>query len=592
MCAATLAALGVSLVQGFASGVLQSYKLNDGRKHRDINHDDKDDDEDRDISGDEDCRGVPLLSREENEKDLLRDFFMHGSSDVIYEQFDSPNESGKNYQAFGNDGLDGSDGQGHRIVGSEDFQGSRAADSPHVIQSNMMWKRNRPPFTKWFLRCAFTSLSMVFAGALIIGGISTLVIYVDIIFADMCSSFDRKWDRMPAIVQRLRVVSQMVEGWVLQLFHFITMLLVFRWSLIKQLNLLSWNLSAAFLDSTYRAVLQLFGMYGRAWMSYPLNAVFVGMMVFNSYRISKVFSSNIKGRLLLTFQLGSQFLLGTIVLYTLVYLIIPWFNELTAVNQALVAAGAPIFGAIAKAISRLAAQKVKGINHPSTSYILVAAGYCYSAIVYRLMQAELRTLSSFLVLCVVHGIVGVLERISVVIRDHFYQAFLTKCLRKRKVATYYGSFRTPRTQRLVCDITLAGILYELTALVVTNAFVQFYGLRYGISTTGQGFDNEDVLIEFTLRISAAVGLEIIFNTLGILILTWFLNIPVERVWKRNWKAMILVNLFFCCYIVVYTSQYLVTVVDAKYRIHLQNLNDTKIIQRLSNCTTSDMPFNW
>ena len=64
MCAATLAALGVSLVQGFASGVLQSYKLNDGRKHRDINHDDKDDDEDRDISGDEDCRGVPLLARE------------------------------------------------------------------------------------------------------------------------------------------------------------------------------------------------------------------------------------------------------------------------------------------------------------------------------------------------------------------------------------------------------------------------------------------------------------------------------------------------------------------------------------------------
>ena len=67
---------------------------------------------------------------------------------------------------------------------------------------------------------------------------------------------------------------------------------------------------------------------------------------------------------------------------------------------------------------------------------------------FRAMQAELDNLSFIAVLGIIHGAVEVLERSTVVFIDHICHVIL-----KRRSAPW-GSFRTPRRERLMADIAV------------------------------------------------------------------------------------------------------------------------------------------
>ena len=103
-------------------------------------------------------------------------------------------------------------------------------------------------------------------------------------------------------------------------------------------------------------------------------------------------------------------MLGATTLFLTVYLLIPWFVKLTLLQQAVVAGVSPIFGAINKAISRIAIQNVSNNNHPGTSYILVFAVYAGAALVCRSLQAEIESFTLFILLCFAHALIGFLER--------------------------------------------------------------------------------------------------------------------------------------------------------------------------------------
>ena len=94
---------------------------------------------------------------------------------------------------------------------------------------------------------------------------------------------------------------------------------------------------------------------------------------------------------------------------------------------------------------------------------------------FRAMQAELDNLSFIAVLGIIHGAVEVLERSTVVFIDHICHVIL-----KRRSAPW-GSFRTPRRERLMADIAILSMLCESTAIVSVNGVLYLYQINKGVS---------------------------------------------------------------------------------------------------------------
>ena len=84
--------------------------------------------------------------------------------------------------------------------------------------------------------------------------------------------------------------------------------------------------------------------------------------------------------------------------------------------------------------------------------------YYGSAVLFRVLQAELRSVEYTAMVGIIHGAAEVVERITMVFIDH-----ICHVLWKRKSAPW-GSFRTPRRERLMADIAIMFMLSESTAI--------------------------------------------------------------------------------------------------------------------------------
>ena len=117
--------------------------------------------------------------------------------------------------------------------------------------------------------------------------VAIAVLVLDFNAADLCYEKTLNWNAMPPIIQRIRVVRQSVEGFIIEFWHISIVLCMFGYSVLKNLNLLTINLLAAFADVCCRLVLQTLGIYKHSWMSYPLNAPFSSVKFGNSFIIAK-----------------------------------------------------------------------------------------------------------------------------------------------------------------------------------------------------------------------------------------------------------------------------------------------------------------
>ena len=91
------------------------------------------------------------------------------------------------------------------------------------------------------------------------------VVVLDFNMADLCYEKTFRWNSMPKMIQSIRVTGQAFEGFCIQL----------------------WHLLAAFMDACYRLFSQIFGIYKRPWMSYPLNVLFASTVFSDSLIIAK-----------------------------------------------------------------------------------------------------------------------------------------------------------------------------------------------------------------------------------------------------------------------------------------------------------------
>lgn len=444
-------------------------------------------------------------------------------------------------------------------------------DPPSESSGNMAWKLSRPAPWGSFFTCFKTVFVMQFVFGSSIALLAIAVVVLDFNTADLCYDKTFTWNSMPAIIQSIRVTGQSVEGFFIQLWHFFIMLCMFGSSVMKELNLLTINLLAAFTDACYRLYLQMFGIYKRPWMSYPLNVLFAAMVLSNSLIIAKrIIPAQLYSKKKL-FNVASllalQFLMGIPVTFVLVYKIFPWYSAKSELEKVFIAGVCPIVVSLPKVVTRSAAPKFR-LVHPGVLHLLVGCLYSSSAIVFRVMQAELTSFSLFAALGIGHAAIDLVERITVTMRDHIWEytyKLLSRCNRSQTRNFHAGKARTPRSMRFVADVSIQLLLTEPTALVSAVGFIQLYKFMYPDNSRSSV---SDLVWGFVGRCVTGLAIDVVFNTVSVWLQVTIFNVAVLRVWNSNkWKSHVIANVLSTLMAVLYFTEYLFVIVRAKNDHH-------------------------
>ena len=234
---------------------------------------------------------APLLPQE----DLLEDFMRFGN-DTIFQEYDAPAED----------------------------------------ESKMGWKKSRPP--SWWhslWKAMKHAFCIQIVGGVALGSIAILILVLDFNTVDLCFDRQKNWTTVTKRTQAVIVTGACCEAYVVQLWNFFVVLFLFGWPLIKELNLLVLNLLGAFVDTCYRLYLQVYDINERSWRSFPLNGIFVLILLMNSLLIGrKIARSNenrhsglMKKTIQVFAMLLAQFAFAFPIFFVLVYVLIPLYVE-------------------------------------------------------------------------------------------------------------------------------------------------------------------------------------------------------------------------------------------------------------------------
>ena len=92
----------------------------------------------------------------------------------------------------------------------------------------------------------------------------------------------------------------------------------------------------------------------------------------------------------------------------------------------------------------------------------------------------------------------------------------------------WGSFRTPRRERLMADIAIMSMLFESTAIVSVNGLWYLYRYVYL---------KDDSVLELLQSLAIATSVQLViewfFTSVSLAIETRYQNIAVMAVWRRS-----------------------------------------------------------
>ena len=505
----TLEGIVVYITETFSAGVIQSYQ------------------------GQGFLEDAPLIRR----RDHLEDFKKFDSNDTIFQEYDPPSED----------------------------------------DSKMGWKRSCPPKWRMSLWKAVKDVFQVFCiqilGGVALGSLAILILVLDFNSVDLCyeEKLHGHWNSIPPKIQAIIVTGDTTETYVVQLWSFLLIITMFGWRLVKKLNLLILNLLAAFLDTCYRLYLQVYGIYDKSWRSFPLNALFLIIVLMNSILVGREIANSsetersrkLRKAIKVSAILAAQLAFGIPIAFGLVYGLIPFYGRQSEINRAVIAGALPLVTALPKVIVRLAAQRIDFI-HPGDAHILLIVLYTASAIVFRVMQAELTSLQLFILLSFAHGAVDLIERLTIVVRDYLWYFIYTKIKRDPNAEAILSAerFRTPRSMRFIADMSIQMILGESTALIAAVGFIQVYSFMY--NNNEPSFADMHLITDFFIRVSIALSIDFVFNSFSFWLQMSYLNVAVVRVWKKKWRKHLVVALILTSVTMCYFTPYLFAVVRDKH----------------------------
>ena len=130
----------------------------------------------------------------------------------------------------------------------------------------------------------------------------------------------------------------------------------------------------------------------------------------------------------------------------------------------------------------------------------------------------------------------------------------------KRTAAPWGSFRTPRRERLMADITIMSMLFESTAIVSVNGCLYLYKFNFLQNTSLL-----EVLEPFALTTCLQLVIEWFFTSVSLAIETHYQNMAVMAVWQRRWKRHTLMSLTTSVLIALWTSTLLLIIVHGRFK---------------------------
>ena len=340
----------------------------------------------------------------------------------------------------------------------------------------------------------------------------------------------------------MRSISLVIRGAILQLSSFTAMLFLFRpYQLmgVKRKVFLVCCFEYC-LETVYFIVIQVLGISHSKPSSLqliPVNVINVighclqVYFVTNHFCIRRTRRNHVKFFLQMTAAPFSV-LIFAIPVTEIIY---PAYNKQGKDGKLLIALFSPLIGVLLKVLVRVCVQRLYSkCIHPGYSYVLLTPLYFCSAVLFRILQVDLGSLQSIAILGIIHGAAEVIERSTMVVIDHICHVIC------KRTSAPWGSFRTPRRERLMADIAIMSMLYESTAIVSVNGLLYLYQYVY--------LKDEsllELLQSFAMTTSVQLVIEWFFTSVSLAIETHYQNMAVMAVWRRRWKRHIFIG-NHCC----------------------------------------------
>jgi len=398
----------------------------------------------------------------------------------------------------------------------------------------MSWKRLRPSALRTICKSMYIGSLISLLTATLLGTLYMAISYLCFKTIHNCEYHDWR-HQIPLQVQWLRTISGVILYAFIHLWYFAIILLLFRpfqlMGVKKKLTLLCCLIYC--LDALYRVAMQVQkrSIYHSFTLeSSPLIILFLTSVCLQTYFITNHFSAlSRKQKLTLFFQMTVPGCLSFLAGSQIVYFIYPAYNKQDEQGKLSIPLFAPLIGVGLKVLSRILVQRLYNITHPGYSYVLLAPLYFGGAGIFRVLQADLDSLNFIAVLGIIHGASEVIERSTMVVIDHICHRLW------KRTSAPWGSFRTPRRERLMADIVIMSTLSESIAIVTVNGLLHLYQFIYV-----QDKSLINVLQSFAINTSVQLVFEWFFTSMSLAIETRYQNMAVMAVWQRQWKRHILV----------------------------------------------------
>ena len=276
----------------------------------------------------------------------------------------------------------------------------------------MAWKRFRPSVLHTVCQSMYIGALISLLTPAIIGLFYIMICYVS--YETMGNCQLHQGETIPVKIQWIRTLSDVIGVAFLYMWFFVEMLFLFRPYQLKGVKRKLILVAFVFycMDTVYRVVLQVFGKSHSklsVTQRIPLNILFLISACCQVYPLTNHFR-NLSSRTSLFIKLTTPGCFTFFIGIFIASLIYPMYNKQNEHGKLLIALFSPLCAVIFKVILRLCTQRLKKIVHPGYSYIVLVPLYFGSAIMFRVMQAELDNLKLIAVLGIIHGAVEVLER--------------------------------------------------------------------------------------------------------------------------------------------------------------------------------------
>ena len=428
----------------------------------------------------------------------------------------------------------------------------------------MAWKPLRPSALRTVCKSMYIGALISLLTATIIGSVYMLICYLCFKTINICEFYPKKF--IPVKVQWVRSISAAISTVFLHPSFFVCMLFLLHQHQLKGIKqklilviCIAWSL-----DTTYRVVLQDLGISDgklSTLLKLPLNVLFLMSVCGQAYLLTNHFRFRWTTRQQMAWflQLTVPFCSLIILAVPVVTIIYPLYSKQSKEStlRLVIAVFAPVIGVLFKVVSRIFVQRQESISHPGYSCALLAPLYCVSAIMFRVLQADLDRLQSMAILGSIHGAIEVIENTTMALIDHICH------VKRKRTSALWRSFRTPRRERLMADIAIVSRLYESSAIVSVNGLLYLYRYIYL---------KDDSILELLQSFAIATAVQLViewfFTSISLAIETYYQNIAVMAVWRRRWKRHILMAIAITMSSALWLSANLLDMAHERFEEHL------------------------